>query len=663
MRLRYARDVALSVTGACPATEVIAALAAGELPDADRVAIADHGASCDVCYAVLAGLLGRPGSRAPTAGDRVGRYVIEERLGAGGMGVVFAALDSALQRRVALKLVRSDADGRTHGGGGSARLMREAQTLARLSHPNIVAVHDVGEGDDGRMFIAMELVDGGSLTAWLRRAPRSVEERIDRMIEAGRGLVAAHAAGVVHRDVKPDNILVGLDGRARVTDFGLAHEHPGTGAVVGTPVYMAPEQTSGGETGAWTDQWAFCATLYEVLAGVRPFPGGDAAARAAAITEGRLAAPADGHRLPAWIRPIVARGLRGEPAARWPSMDAVVGALVRGRRRRGRRLRALGIAAGALGAGGLVLGVLARRPEGDARAAAAPAPVCDCPYSACVDGTCVSQCDARAFRIGAAVPGVSLPGRQEALLGASADGATILYLAGKRCAIDRLHLARRRGTAYESTDITDALDRSRVAFFDGCCTVAPDGGSIVFPTPDGSTFVRARLTGTAITSYDDADFGVMLPDPQPGRTVRHPVISHDGRTLYYRVHDRVEHRALAGRFEAAYETTRRDLRTRFTAGERMQPGVTHYDHVSGISSDGLSLFMNDEFTTRVLVRATTSEPFGGVTAPRSIAGLADPAALWGWRAVPVAGCDRVLTTITPGGCATEDVTWLEAERD
>ena len=226
--------------------------------------------------------------------------------------------------------------------------MREARSLARLSHPNVVTVFDVGE-HRGHLFVAMELVDGGSLSAWLRRAPRSTGEVIDRMIEAGRGLAAAHAAGIVHRDIKPDNILVGLDGRVRVTDFGLAlyGDAPSgpyaaasaamrdpsltltrTGALLGTPAYMAPEQRTRGEIDARTDQWSFCATLYEALAGVRPL-----AARSSALAEGRRTATSAGRRVPRWVRKIVARGLRPDPAARWPSMDALVTALARGRHR------------------------------------------------------------------------------------------------------------------------------------------------------------------------------------------------------------------------------------------------------------------------------------------------------------------------------------------
>jgi len=357
-------------------------LVAGALPEAERAALANHAASCDRCHVLIEALVETGGPYAttpasdklPASGDghatgvlvlgrgtRVGRYVIEAPLGAGGMSVVHAALDPELHRQVAVKLLRPA----RHGQAGSDerdRVMREARALARLSHPNVVTVFDAG-AHHGHPFVVMELVDGGSLSAWLRRAPRTTEETIDCLLGAGRGLAAAHAAGVVHRDVKPDNILVGLDGRARVTDFGLAQlggvpftpegatslamrDPPlgstQTGTVMGTPAYMAPEQWRRGQTDARSDQWSFCATLYEALAGVRPFVMEGTAARSSAIAEGRLAAPAPGRHVPGWVRQIVMRGLRADPSARWPSMDAVVHALALGRRRHATRARSRG---------------------------------------------------------------------------------------------------------------------------------------------------------------------------------------------------------------------------------------------------------------------------------------------------------------------------------
>ena len=216
-------------------------------------------------------------------GTVLGRYVILETLGAGAMGIVYGAYDPDLGRKVALKVLRGATDEETR-----ARLLREAQALARLSHPNVVAIHDLGT-DRGRVFLAMELIEGDTLAAWLRGRPRP-QAVIDALVSAGRGLAAAHAAGLVHRDFKPANVLVGEDGRARVTDFGLAHGDEGPAAghgAAGTPAYMAPEQRVGGPTDARSDQYAFCATLHEALSGQRPPAGADA--------------------LPRWTRPILGK--------------------------------------------------------------------------------------------------------------------------------------------------------------------------------------------------------------------------------------------------------------------------------------------------------------------------------------------------------------------
>src|SRR5690606_1441989 len=233
-------------------------------------------------------------------GATIGRYVVLAPLGRGAMGTVLAALDPELDRKVALKVLHE-----TARGGDRARLQREAQALARLSHPNVMILHDVGTWVDpagGRhVFLAMELVVGHTLSDWLASAPRSVDAIVAVFAQAGRGLAAAHAAGLVHRDFKPHNVLVGSDGRVRVTDFGLARSfgedtrppitvdtHTGpislpelalhetltrTGEWVGTPAYMAPEQLQGGAADPRADQFAFCVALYEALHGQRPFAG------------------------------------------------------------------------------------------------------------------------------------------------------------------------------------------------------------------------------------------------------------------------------------------------------------------------------------------------------------------------------------------------------
>jgi len=278
-------------------------------------------------------------------GVLVGRYIVLGWLGEGGMGTVAAAYDPELDRKVALKLVRADP-----GGEDAARLLREARALAKFSHPNVVAVHDVGESDTD-VYLAMELVDGVTLGEWIREK-RPWREIVRVFVAAGRGLAAAHVAGLVHRDVKPSNILLGVDGRVRVVDFGLARTTrslqaagvpgPRLGPVdvvvtaaewIGTPAYMAPEQFAGGTVDARADQWAFCVALHEALWGVRPFLGNDDEQIRRAVLRGVPVATQDG-AVPAALRRIVMRGLSVDPTQRFPDMDALLAALEASRRRR-----------------------------------------------------------------------------------------------------------------------------------------------------------------------------------------------------------------------------------------------------------------------------------------------------------------------------------------
>jgi tetratricopeptide (TPR) repeat protein len=287
----------------------------------------------------------RPGELLP--GTLFDRYVIEDRLGAGAMGMVYAARDPELDRRVAIKLLHP-------GRGDAQRLSREAQALARVTHPNVVAVHDVGTRE-GDVFIAMELVRGQTLRAWLG-APRSLPEILDKLGAAGRGLAAAHAAGLVHRDFKPENVLVGDDDRARVTDFGLARANAEdgldgttgapqvgsplslalteTGTLLGTPVYSSPEQLAGERVGPAGDQFSFCVTAYEALYGIRPFEATTLEELVRRIAAGELAPPPAGRRVPARVHRAVLRGLRADPAERYPSMEALLGELAYVARRR-----------------------------------------------------------------------------------------------------------------------------------------------------------------------------------------------------------------------------------------------------------------------------------------------------------------------------------------
>ena len=286
-------------------------------------------------------------------GAKIGRYVVEKRLGAGGMGVVYEAWDTELARAVALKIVRPRGDLEAM----QARLRREAKAMARLSHRNVVPVFDIAT-HEGQLFIAMELVAGDTLRWWVT-LPRPWREVVQLFAKAGRGLEAAHAAGLLHRDFKPDNVMVGGGDEPRITDFGLAREldedgrEPSpssgrdidlsqitaTGSLAGTPAYMAPEQLLQIESGPKADQFSFCVALFEVIYGERPFPkiSHDTESRIAEIRAGRIIKPAQARGVPSRIHAAIVRGLAFDPDKRWPSMRALVSALEQGRRRRWRR--------------------------------------------------------------------------------------------------------------------------------------------------------------------------------------------------------------------------------------------------------------------------------------------------------------------------------------
>jgi serine/threonine protein kinase len=373
----------------------------------------DLGAPADTEAGSLAALLGEvarapatPPPRELAPGDALDAvYEIVRKLGTGGMGVVYLARDLELQREVAVKVHRTSI--------GTERLYREAVAMAQLAHPNVVTIHGVGRVH-GRLFVAMEYVPGQDLAHWLAAAPRTWREVRDLMLAAGEGLAAAHAAGFIHRDIKPQNILVGLDHRPRVGDFGLVRvasdtgrvelgdEDPDSlavtqprvdaaplgarastertgptgassplagdltaaGATLGTPAYMAPEQFAGGEIDARADQFAFCIVLYEALYGRRPWHGATVAALRAQLAEVPAPAPTRG-AVPAWLWPVLRRGLAAAPADRYPDMRALLAAIRRPPRR---TAMMIGLAVGAVGS--IVAGVAISR-------AAAGAPPCD----------------------------------------------------------------------------------------------------------------------------------------------------------------------------------------------------------------------------------------------------------------------------------------------
>ncbi|HET7501203.1 MAG TPA: protein kinase [Kofleriaceae bacterium] len=331
---------------------------------------------------------------AEAVGSTLGRYRLERELGQGGMGVVHAAFDPDLQRRIALKVLRLAAS----SAEAKDRLLREARAMARLAHPNVVTVHEVGTAN-GRDYVAMELIQGDTLADWLRSEKRRSVDIVAAFLAAGRGLAAAHAAGIVHRDFKPHNVLRSRNGRIVVTDFGLAREAQAdlpphidpplsmasriaalpeatpvslagitaTGSMLGTPAYMAPEQWSCGAVTPATDQFAFCVALWEALAGERPYRGPTLDELRAQARLGPVAL--DASKIPRRLRAVLRRGLDPDPAQRWPDMDALLEQIVRVERRPG---IALALGGGALIAASVLLLALRAGDEPVARAACPP---------------------------------------------------------------------------------------------------------------------------------------------------------------------------------------------------------------------------------------------------------------------------------------------------
>ncbi|HVZ73050.1 MAG TPA: serine/threonine-protein kinase [Polyangia bacterium] len=328
-------------------------------------------------------------------GTALGRFVVLSLVGRGAMGEVYAAYDPDLDRKIAIKLVRARTARSGDTGESRVRLMREAQATAKISHPNVVVVYDAGTFED-RVFIAMEFVEGHTVRYWLQAAERTWPEILAIFVAAGRGLAAAHDKDLVHRDFKPDNVMVGRDGQVRVMDFGLARmaarrgQTPAggtptlatapvrrraagpddddlestrklddvtpmtatldggrgsdllmtatstmtlhdpitqTGTVMGTPAYMSPEQFQSEPTDARSDQFSFCVALYESLYGERPFAGRTLDELTANVVTGRLAESPEGTKVPGWLRKVIERGLRVDPAARFPSMAALLAEL------------------------------------------------------------------------------------------------------------------------------------------------------------------------------------------------------------------------------------------------------------------------------------------------------------------------------------------------
>ena len=312
-------------------------------------------------------------------GASIGRYVVQGWIAEGGMAEVYAAYDPNLDRKLAIKLVRVEGGNGVGIVDGKARLLREAKAIAKLSHPNVVIIHDVGSYED-RVFIAMEHIEGGTLTYWRHAQPRTWREVLAVFMAAGRGLQHAHEANLVHRDFKPDNVMVRVDGEVRVMDFGLVRHvdalevtpmreyvpsspEPGradlsldatvglirpagersssggppaqrskltaTGTTMGTPAYMAPEQFGGQVVDARSDQFSFCVALYEALYGERPFSGATMVALARSVRVGQVKPPPKRSEVPVIVWQALRRGLSVIPADRYPSMKDLLADLAR----------------------------------------------------------------------------------------------------------------------------------------------------------------------------------------------------------------------------------------------------------------------------------------------------------------------------------------------
>ena len=293
----------------------------------------------------MAGPDERPGSKRELPAT-IGRFEVRDLAGSGATAMIYSAWDAEHQRRVAIKLLRED---RSMRRDTQARFLREAKSMARLDHPNILRIYEVGM-HEGRVFLALEYVEGPTLREWVARDQPGLDAILARYIDAGRALEAAHTAGVMHRDFKPDNVLVGDDGRVRVLDFGLARSTRGTDnfqtlenmtpgladalaegpallqtiGFSGTPAYKSLEQHFGRPTDPRADQFAFCVALWEAIYGERPYRGRTASEIARAIEAGQIARPSSDPGLPRRARRALERGLAGERDDRWTSMGALL---------------------------------------------------------------------------------------------------------------------------------------------------------------------------------------------------------------------------------------------------------------------------------------------------------------------------------------------------
>jgi tetratricopeptide (TPR) repeat protein/predicted Ser/Thr protein kinase len=399
-------------------------------------------------------------------GDMVGRYLVLSILGSGGMGSVYAAHDPELDRKVAVKIVQPTERMKASSADARQSLAREAQALARLSHPNVVAVHDVGDYEDG-VFIAMEFVDGTTLRTWHHTAKPDWRTVLDVFVAAGRGLAAAHDEDIVHRDFKPENVMVDRNGGVRVLDFGLAHsegeELETADRRRGTPAYMAPERHEWKRADARADQFSFCVALYEMLYERKPFAGATSDEIAIQILRGKLCAPPKASPVPATIGRAIMRGLSRDADQRFPTMHALLDELT-GRASRGRRVAGIlgvGISLGAMAAWGVTRQAgsecdAAREPvedvwSDDARAAVSAAVLAtDVPYGEGALARLTAALDEHTRQLGDRYVQLCEAARSD---GAGAD-----------LAVRRACLERRRAELSATVDLLASTDAANVMF-------------------------------------------------------------------------------------------------------------------------------------------------------------------------------------------------------
>jgi tetratricopeptide (TPR) repeat protein/predicted Ser/Thr protein kinase len=379
---------------------------------------------------------------------KLGRFVLIDSIGLGGMGNVYSAFDPELEREVALKVLKPQLG----DAGTRDLLLKEARSLAKLSHPNVVPVHEIVEVD-GRVVLVMEYVSGTTVETWQSEEARMWPEIVDIYAQLGDGIAAAHELGIVHRDVKPQNAIIGADGRVRVVDFGLARLGAEIAAahgsadeletvtmtsshgVAGTPAYMSPEQFTGAEVGPASDQFSLCVSLYRALYNRRPFSGSTVDELRESVLGGDVRPPPRDRPVPRWLHAAVIRGLKRRSEDRHESVASLCAALRRDPRRRRRRIAA---ATGAITLLGLTAWSLMRD---DAR---------DPPCSTAPERLAEVWNDARESALSAALAAAGPYGRSidGALIGDVDDyGAAFVALHGKSC------MANQRGE--ESDELLD----------------------------------------------------------------------------------------------------------------------------------------------------------------------------------------------------------------